>query len=321
MSPTTPSFPTRRSRLVRDGLFVVALAAWVGAMYAVRRENRARALTEGGGEVAVFTDAFEQNLRLLVKVKGPGFEFRGEAVRRTQEPWDGRLVVRDRVRAEGAVTGIPVTVEMSAETHWDRGAGGFRRMTGRVRFLVPGFIDETAHGSVTRIRHSGTGDMLILKTDAPGFDPRNPVPVKIPPGADVSMDYMPPAQVRPVRVGLQWETHTVSFSGKVTVARVEVVEKGPVTVAGVKTTAYRAVTSIEKDTGRSVEVAETWYDSDGRALVQTQRLSVVRLTFERAERLAASDEEFERMATPEDEPDDGHDGGPDVAPEEEGAGE
>jgi hypothetical protein len=291
-------------------VFVAALLAWVGAMYAVRRENRARALIEAGGEVAVFTDAFEQNLRMLVKIKVMGLAVRGEAVRRTKEPWDGRLVVRDRIGARGAVRGVPVAVEIAAETHWDRGAGGFRRMRGTVRFLVPGFLDETVHGIVTRSRDARTSDMLVLKTDAPGYDPNRPVPLPIASGAQMSMDYMPPAQVRPVRVGLRWETHAVSASGKVTVARVEVVEKGRVTVAGVETTGYRAVTTIEKETGRTVEAAETWYDADGRALVQTLRVSVLEITLERAERLAASDEEFEKLAIPEDEDDDADDGAP-----------
>ena len=309
MPPRPPSFPSRRSRIVRDCVFVGALLAWVGAMYAVRRENRARALTEaGGGELAVFTDAFEQNLRLLVRARAAGFEFKGEAVRRTKEPWDGRLVVRDFVSARGAVSGVPVVVEIRAETHWDRGAGGLRRMTGAVRFLVPGLVDETIHCNLTRSRDARTGDMLVLTTDAPGHDPRRRIPVPVPEGAEISMDYMPPALVRPVRVGVKWETCAVSTSGEVTVARVEVVEKGRVSVAGVETDGYRAVTRVEKDTGRSVETAETWYDSGGRALVQTLRVSMLELTFERAERLAASDEEFEKLAMPEGVLDDGASG-------------
>jgi hypothetical protein len=306
MPPKPPSFPTRRSRIARDCVFVLAVLAWVGAMYAVRRENRARALTEaGGGELAVFTDAFEQNLRLLVRAKVAGSEFKGEAVRRTKEPWDGRLVVRDRVSARGDLSGVPVIIELSAETHWDRGAGGLRRMTSAVRFLVPGLVDQTIHCDLTRHRDARAGDMLVLRIDAPGHDPRRRMPVPVPPGAEISMDYMPPALVRPVRVGVRWETCVVSTSGEVTVARVEVVEKGRVSVAGVETEAYRAVTRVEKDTGRSVETAETWYDSDGRALVQTLRVSAFELTLERAERLAASDEEFEKLAMPERASDDG----------------
>jgi len=302
-----PSFPTRRSRVIRDALFAAAVVAWVGAMYAVWRENQARALTEAeSDEIAVFTDAFEPNLRLLVKAKIAGVSVAGEHLRRTKEPWDGRLVMRDRMRIGAAPPAGPGVLELDAETHWDRGAGGFRRGHGRARFFVPGFVDMTLHASLTRTRDARAGDMLVLRTDALGGDPRRPVPIRIPPGTDVSMDLMPPAQLRPVRVGLKWETQAVSWiSGKVTSASVEVVEKGRVTVAGVETTAYRAVTRIEKETGRSVEAGETWYDAEGRALVQTLRAFPLELTLERAERLAASDEEFDRLAMPEGGPDDG----------------
>jgi len=302
-----PSFPTRRSRIVRDALFAAAVVAWGGAMYAVRRENQARALTEAeSDEIAVFTDAFEPNLRLLVKAKIAGVSVAGEHIRRTKEPWDGRLIMRDRMRIGAAPPAGPGMFELDAETHWDRGAAGFRRGRGRARFLVPGFVDMTLHGSLSRTRDARAGDTLVLRTDALGFDPRRPVPIRIPPGTDVSMDLMPPAQLRPVRVGLRWETQAVSWiSGKVTAASVEVVEKGRVSVAGVETTAYRAVTRIEKETGRGVEAGETWYDAEGRALVQTLRAFPLELTLERAERLAASDTEFEKLAMPEDGPEDG----------------
>ena len=308
-----PSFPTKRSRIVRDALFVAAVVAWIGAMYAVRRENRARALTEAeSDEIAVFTDAFEQNLRMRVTFKAMGHMVTGEAIRRTKEPWDGRLVVRERMRVGSPGAGL----EFDSETHWDRGSGGFRRTRLRARIAVPGFLDKTIHVTASRNRTAQTGDIVVLRTDAPGIAPGRPIPIRLPPGTDVSMDYMPPAKLRPVRVGLRWETQAVGWtSGEIAPARVEVVEKGRVTVAGVETTAYRAVTRIEKETGHSVEAGETWYDAEGRALVQKRRVyGVVEVTAERAERLAASDAEFEKLAMPEGGPDDD-------APGEDGAGE
>jgi len=302
-----PSFPTRRSRIIRDALFAAAVVAWVGAMYAVRRENRARALSEAGaGELAVFTDAFEQNLRLRVTFKALGHSVTGEAIRRTKEPWDGRLVVRDRMRVRGLAAGLPVVAEAYLETQYDRGAGGFKRMEGLLRLVVPAIIDKTFHCTMVRTRTSSTGDLLLIRVGEAGQPLGRATPVKLPPDARVSIDYFPPAQIRPVRVGLRWDTHAAgSTSGEVTRASVEVVEKGRVSVAGVETTAYRAVTRIEKETGRSVEAGETWYDSDGRALAQTRRIYGLELTLERAERLAASDTEFEKLAMPEGGPDDG----------------
>jgi hypothetical protein len=280
---------------------VTALFAWVGAMYAVRRENRARSFTETeGAEIAVFTDAFEQNLRMLVKVSLMGRVVSGEAIRRTKEPWDGRLVVRERLHIGGTAAGDPGMVEVDFETHWDRGAGGFRRMKGSFRIVVPGYIDKAFGLSATRRRDGGTGDLIVIRMKGPGFDPRRSIPLRVPKGADLSAGFVTPAPILPVRVGLSWETQTVAMSGTMVPVTVEVVEKGRVLVAGTEVEAYRAVRRVEKDTGQTVDAGTVWYDAAGYPLVNSGIImGIVEYTLERAERLAASDEEFEKMAMSE----------------------
>lgn len=294
-----PSFPTRRSRRLRDGVFALSALAWAGAMYGVWRASRASALTGEARELAVFTEAFEQNLRmrLVAKLKLLGAEISGsgEAVRRTKEPYEGRLIVREKWRVTGDMMGRRMIFERDSETRWDREAGGFRAQKERLRVRVPGMIDEVVRVTATRAR-----DLIVTRVELPGGESRGPVVSRVPRGIDPSTSSMDAADVRPLYVGARWKTVVLSpFTGDIQPAEVVVVEEGRVPLPGPVKWGFKAVTRVEKGTGRYIDQVTTWYDSDGRALVQTGMLGPLEITLERVERLPASDAEWEKMAPPE----------------------
>ena len=277
--PVPPSFPTCRSRVLRDGLFAASVAAYAAAMYAIAARSAAEALPAQAAEISVFTDAFEPDLRMRVAVRVPGVEFRGEAERRTEFPYEGRAVVRETARAEGTSMGTALILEIDSKTHWDR-ALGFRMAETKVRLLVPGFASLDVSSKTAR-----SGDKVTVTTALPGGAQPRVRRFRVPKGVDLSAGVMEPARVRPVEVGVRWTVRALGLSGEVAECPVEVVEYGRVPLSsGPETYGFRATMKVETATGRFRDMP-TWYDVDGRALMQTVSLGPVDAVFERVERL------------------------------------
>ncbi len=301
MSNLPPSFPTKRSRRVRDAVFVLSLLVWAAAMYVVRRTSISAALTGEARELAIFTEAFEQNLSVSLTVTGFGLQFTGEIVRRTKEPYEGRLIVRERWRARSdtPIMGRPAVFELDSETRWDRGAGGFRAARFRLSVSM-GPVEEKFLADVVRTLGSRGRELIVLK-DASSGEPISP-PILVPRGVDLSAGFMEASRVRPPYVGARWKALAVGlFSRRLEQAEVEIVEEDSVPGSKPVMWGYRAVRRVEKETGRSVEQMTTWYNENGSAMMQTIRVRGLELVLRRIERLAGSDAEWEKMALPEED--------------------
>lgn len=298
--PVPPSVPTKRARRLRDALFVVSALVWAGAMYAVWRRSRA-ALAGEAREPTVFTEAFERNLQMRFAVKAFGRRvLSGDIVRRTKEPYEGRLIVRMKGRTEEGALGEGYFLEFYEETRWDRARGGFVMSSMRMRWSLPEPLGRTdMRATATRVSTPGTGELLVLEDPVTKTFLREPIPVTK--GMDLSAGLMPAAPVKIMYVGARWKTAVVNpFSRELQPAEVEVVEEDRVPMSGPVMWGFRAVTRVEKETGRTVEQSSTWYDLEGRALMQSRKLLGVELVLERVSRLAASEEEWEKMAPPEE---------------------
>jgi len=270
-------------------------------MYAVWSKSRAAALAGEAREPTVFTEAFERNLQMRFAVKAFGRRvLSGDIVRRTKEPYEGRLVVRMKGRTVEGALGEGYFLEFYEETRWDRARGGFVMSSMRMRWSLPEPLGRTdMRATATRVNTLGTGELLVIEDPVTGNFLREPIPVTK--NMDLSAGLMPPAPVKIMYVGARWKTAVVNpFTRELQPAEVEVVEEGRVPMSGPVMWGFRAVTRVEKETGQTVEQSSTWYDLESKALMQSRKLLGVELVLERVSRLPGSDEEWEKMAPPED---------------------
>jgi len=294
-----PSFPTPRSNRIRDCVFAAGAAAWGLSMWAVHVQGRSYDAPSGGAG-GVFSETFERDLRMGLRVSGPGVLLVGEGVRRTREPYEGRLVIEEKARAEGSLLGQGVLVEFEVVSRWEapppgsahaREHGGFRMAEIRTRAFVAGLFDEDIHATATR-----SGDVLVVNITRAASAAPLVRTIRLPPGADLSAGLMDAAGASPLHVGARWTTHSVGLSGELVAAEVEVVERTQVAVAGVNTSGFRAVTRVRGALPQRRELS-TWYDMEGRALKQEIPLGPMTLEIERLERLPAGE-----TPLPEDSP-------------------
>jgi len=299
--PVPPSFPTKRARRLRDALFVVSVLVWAGAMYAVWSKSRAAALAGEEREPTVFTEAFERNIQMRFAVKAFGRRaLTGDIVRRTKEPYEGRLIVRMKGRTVDGALGEGYFLEFYEETRWDRARGGFVMSSMRLRWSLPEPLGRTdMRATATRVSTLGSGELLVLEDPVTGNFLREPIPVTK--NMNLSAGLMPPAPVKIMYVGARWKTAVVNpFTRELKPAEVEVVEEDRVPMPGPVMWGFRAVTRVEKETGQTVEQSSTWYDLEGKALMQSRKLLGVELVLERVSRLPGSEDEWEKMAPPEE---------------------
>jgi hypothetical protein len=270
-------------------------------MYAVWCKSRAAALAGGAREPTVFTEAFERNIQMRFAVKALGRRvLSGDIVRRTKEPYEGRLIVRMKGRTVDGVLGEGYFLEFYEETRWDRARGGFVMSSMRMRWSLPEPLGRTdMRATATRVNTLGTGELLVIEDPVTGNFLREPIPVTK--NMNLSAGLMPPAPVKIMYVGARWKTAVVNpFTRELQPAEVEVVEEDRVPMPGPVMWGYRAVTRVEKETGQTVEQSSTWYDLEGKALMQSRKLLGVELVLERVSRLPGSDDEWEKMAPPEE---------------------
>jgi hypothetical protein len=270
-------------------------------MYAVWCKSRAAALAGGAREPTVFTEAFERNIQMRFAVKALGRRvLSGDIVRRTKEPYEGRLIVRMKGRTVDGVLGEGYFLEFYEETRWDRARGGFVMSSMRMRWSLPEPLGRTdMRATATRVNTLGTGELLVIEDPVTGNFLREPIPVTK--NMNLSAGLMPPAPVKIMYVGARWKAAVVNpFTRELQPAEVEVVEEDRVPMGGPVMWGFRAVTRVEKETGRTVEQSSTWYDLEGKALMQSRKLLGVELVLERVSRLPGSDDEWEKMAPPEE---------------------
>lgn len=286
-----PSFPTARSDRVRDCVFAAGAVAWAISMWAVHGYGRPQELAPGEG-FGVFSETFERDLRMGVRVAGPGVLLVGEAVRRTREPYEGRLVIEERARAEGGFLGQGASLEFEVVSRWEKPppgsereetGGGFRMAETRTRAFIAGLLDEDIRATATR-----SGDVLVVRFASGAAGSPSVRTIRLPPGADLSSGLMDPARTKALHVGARWRTRSVGLSGELVSAEVEVVERGRVEIAGVACEGFRAVT---RPGGRSLAQSglSTWYDLEGRALRQELAFGPMLVTLDRLERLPATE--------------------------------
>jgi hypothetical protein len=270
-----PSSPTKRSRRVREAVFVLSLLAWAGAMYAVRRESLAQLLAAEDAKLkGVFAESFESYLRFRFYVKALGVELVGRAERVTEIPFEGRMIVTHRGKARAKIQGQKVEVGFEWPTRWDVKTG-FIMTEVKAKASVPGVLEQKMHFTATR-----EGDFLVFRMDAPGTETPKMKPRPFPKGTEVSSGFMERAPVDEVAVGTKWTEQSVTLSGEMTSHEVEVVESGEFEIAGRHVPAVRAVARIESATGRLREY-DRWYDLSGRCLRQEMPLWVLTIVVER----------------------------------------
>ena len=122
-------------------------------MYVVWCKSRAAALAGEQREPTVFTEAFERNLEMRFAVKAFGRRaLSGDIVRRTKEPYEGRLIVRMKGRTKEGVLGEGYFLEFYEETRWDRARGGFVMSSMRMRWSMPEPLGRTdMRATATRV--------------------------------------------------------------------------------------------------------------------------------------------------------------------------
>jgi len=271
-SPLPPSFPTRRSRRVRDAVFAASFLAWAGVMFAVWRQPGGRALGEARSGVTVFSDKYEPHLTVRLTVEAPGVKIAGTVERATEWPFEGRAVVTEKWHASG--DGVLVDAVMVSE--WDA-ATGFRRAESTARVALGLILDTSLAVRIVRV-----GGFLDIEYEAPaGSPPKRARPVHIPEGVAISSGFLEAAPVAPLEVGTKWHAESYDvFSGELTIAEVEVVGSGTVEVDGRAVEGCRAVTRIDTPTGRARELT-TWFEPGGRALRQEIPYAPISLVVER----------------------------------------
>jgi hypothetical protein len=285
MNPGTPSFPTRRSAIVRNLIFAAVAVLWLAAMQAVHQIGNIHISADEARIPAVFSDAFEPNLRMAVSAVMPGVSLTGEATRVTTYPYEGRAVVRERAHASGTFLGQPVSLRFEIATKWDNPAG-FNSAHITLVPEIAGIMDDPIRATATR-----TGDIIMIYYDTMLASGHKTHPMRIPEGGELSSGIMDPARVRPVSLGARWQLQSVGLSGEPTVCEVEVVEQLQLEVDGRFLTAFRTVTKVETATGRFTEL-NTWFDRSGRALKQEVPLGPLTIVLERLERFVPSDEDL-----------------------------
>lgn len=270
----SPSYPTRRSRLVRDAVFLLSALAWAGAMYAVRCESTSRVVATEDKPKGVFAESFEPYLKFRFYVKAPGMKLVGRAERLTEVPFEGRMIVTHRGRARTEIRGQKVEIEFEWPTRWDVRTG-FVMTEVRAKVSVPGVLEQKMHFTVSR-----DGDILAFRIDVPGTKIPKIKPLRFPKGAEVSSGFMDHAPLEELSVGAKWTEQSVALSGEMTSHEVEVVELGEFEIAGTSIPAFRAVARMESATGRFREFSR-WYDLHGRCLRQAMPLWLLTIVFER----------------------------------------
>lgn len=286
-----PSFPTARSAHIRTGIFVTSAIAWAASMWAVHTSG---APAEVETEEGVFSEAFERNLRMGVRVVGPGLLLEGAAVRRTREPYEGRLVIEEEAKAEGVFLAGRAGFELRMVSRWERlpapvgplqedgrSTGVFRMAELRTRVYVASIIDEDIRATATR-----SGDVLVVRYDVPAAGSPSVRTLRLPKGAELSAGLMDASKVRPPYVGAKWTFRTVGISGEVVSGQTEVVERTHVEIAGIRHDAFRAVSRVQGPSGASRELS-SWYDLEGRALRQEMSFGPLTIIIEKLERLPA----------------------------------
>ena len=270
-----PSRPTKRSRRVRDAVFVLSLLAWAGAMYAVRRAGLAQLVAAEGTQLkGVFAESFEPYLRFRFRVKALGLKLVGRAERVTEIPFEGRMIVTHRGKARAKIRGQKVEVIFTWPTRWDVKTG-FVMTEVKAKASVPGVLEQNMHFTAAR-----EGEFLVFRMDVPGTETPKMKPRPFPKGAELSSGFMERAPADEVAVGTKWTEQSVALSGEMTSHEVEVVERGEFEIAGRHVPAFRAVARIESATGRFREF-ERWYDLSGRCLRQEMPLWVLTIVVER----------------------------------------
>ena len=277
-----PSYPTRRSRRVRDAVLLLSGLAWAGTMYAIRRESMAHVTATEGMELkGVFSELFEPYLTFRFRVSVLGVTLTGRAERLTRAPYEGRLVVTHRGRAKTPSVGTArakLSVEFDWPSRWDVKTG-FVMTEIRALLSIPGVVDQEVNITVAR-----EGEFLVSRVSVPGLHSGErapkPVPVPFPEGADITPGFLDRAPVEELGVGTKWTERTFDLAGRAGTREVEVVERGEFEIAGRKVPAFRAVARIEQATGRFRDF-ERWYDCHGRCLRQEMPFSVVSIVLER----------------------------------------
>lgn len=292
----------KKTKGKRPAIYTVVFLLWVGSMvFLYSHIKRQRTLLASGRTLAVFTEAFEENLRTKITLTMLGINIgQGEFIRRTREPFPGRRLVREHGYGGGTWRGTSLEFKYWGETRWDSNRGGF--VDSRTVAYIKHPIAGTVKALLTATRGIKDKKPIILVRGQVGGKAMAPVTFPAHDGIDLSSDFLHPAPIPEMYVGAKWSAkHINPMSGEVVVAETEVVAKEDYN----KEEVFRATQSVIKETGQKSEVGSCWYQFYGRPVRQKMLFAgIFSIDIKDIERLSASNEEFEKLLPPEQQSDD-----------------